>query len=166
MSWDDEERYTDAEAVSDDEDYREPIFEHNDIPSSGYADEISSEEENSEEYSQTAIYEAVSACLELLSRFTGQANSSDTPVKSEEAVAERPTEIIKFMKDMERSFNLWIDYTGALAADMSRSLDVRLKGYKDIKGMSVELLQMLARNLEYCASKEKPFRIVEGQSFY
>ncbi|CAI7653491.1 unnamed protein product [Penicillium palitans] len=142
----------------DDEDYREPSLEHNDMSSS--------EEEDSDEESQKSIYEAVSACLELFSRFTGQANLSDTSAKSEEAVAECPTERINFMKDMKRSFNLWIEYTGALAADVSRSLDERLKGHKDIKGMSVELLQMLARNLEYCASKERPLSIVEAQSTY
>ena len=52
------------------------------------------------------------------------------------------------IEEMERSFNLWINYTGALAA-VGRSLDDRLKGHTDIKEMVVELLQMLARNLQY-----------------
>ncbi|KAL6900065.1 hypothetical protein GGI43DRAFT_56176 [Trichoderma evansii] len=50
--------------------------------------------------------------------------------------------------EMERSFTLWIDYTGALA-DVSRSLDMRLHAHSDIKEMVTDLLQMLARNLEY-----------------
>jgi len=55
-------------------------------------------------------------------------------------------------EEMGRSFNLWVDYTGALAADVSRSLDTRLYDHGDIKEMVIELLQMLARNLEYRTS--------------
>jgi hypothetical protein len=52
------------------------------------------------------------------------------------------------MEQMGRSFDLWINYTGALAA-VGRSLDDRLRGHIDIKEMVLELLQMLARNLQY-----------------
>jgi hypothetical protein len=52
------------------------------------------------------------------------------------------------MEVIRRDFELWINYTGALAA-VGRSLDDRLDGYTDIKDMVLELLQMLARNLSY-----------------
>ena len=52
------------------------------------------------------------------------------------------------MEVIRRDFDLWINYTGALAA-VGRSLDDRLGGYTDIKDMVLELLQMLARNLQY-----------------
>ncbi|KAI0548140.1 hypothetical protein F4679DRAFT_574403 [Xylaria curta] len=55
-------------------------------------------------------------------------------------------------EEMGRSFNLRIDYIGALAADVSRSLDTPLYDHGDIKEMVIELLQMLARNLQYRAS--------------
>ncbi|PON28945.1 hypothetical protein TGAM01_v202053 [Trichoderma gamsii] len=51
--------------------------------------------------------------------------------------------------EIERSFNAWIDNTGALADDPSRSLDTRLHAHRDIKEMVVDLLQMLVRNLVY-----------------
>ncbi|KAI1330203.1 hypothetical protein F5Y16DRAFT_31336 [Xylariaceae sp. FL0255] len=57
-------------------------------------------------------------------------------------------------EEMGRSFNLWIDYTGALAADVSRSLDTRLYDHGDIKEMVIELLQMLARNLQYLRGED------------
>ncbi|KFA48128.1 hypothetical protein S40293_10227, partial [Stachybotrys chartarum IBT 40293] len=64
--------------------------------------------------------------------------------------------------EMERSFNLWIDYTGALAADISRSLDTRLRAHRDIKEMVIELLQMLARNLEYRRSHGAKLHLTSG----
>ncbi|CAG9990474.1 unnamed protein product [Clonostachys byssicola] len=132
------------------EDYAEPIFIHDNVLSSEYEDENNSDDnEDSDEDNEMAIYETVTTCLELFSRFTGRADSPDTYAKSEDIMDKRPTDTVKFIGDMEGSFNLWIDYTGALAANVSRSLDVRLQGYTDIKGMCVELLQMLARNLEY-----------------
>ncbi|KAK0760036.1 hypothetical protein N5P37_007115 [Trichoderma harzianum] len=51
--------------------------------------------------------------------------------------------------EMESRFNLWIDDSGALAADVSRSLDTRLSARRNIKEMVTDLLQMLARNLKY-----------------
>src|SRR5271163_2360546 len=50
------------------------------------------------------------------------------------------------IEQMGRNFDLWINYTGALAA-IGRSLDDRLRGHTDIKEMVVVLLQILARNL-------------------
>jgi hypothetical protein len=52
------------------------------------------------------------------------------------------------MDAIKGDFDLWINYTGALAV-VGRSLDDRLSGYTDIKEMVLELLQMLARNLQY-----------------
>jgi hypothetical protein len=43
------------------------------------------------------------------------------------------------IEQMGRSFDLWINYTGALAA-VGRSLDDRLRGHTDIKEIVVELL--------------------------
>ncbi|KAH0532612.1 hypothetical protein TsFJ059_001282 [Trichoderma semiorbis] len=51
--------------------------------------------------------------------------------------------------EMESRFNLWIDDSGALAADVSRSLDTRLSARQQVKEMVTDLLQMLARNLKY-----------------
>lgn len=137
-------------------------FKFDDMASLGDEDKTDSEddEEDSEEDSDSddqdntkAISEAVRACLKLFSGFLGVVGSSGASTKSKGIIDERPTEKVEFIKDMERSFNLWIDYTGALAADVNRSLDVRLQGHQDIKGMSVELLQMLTRNLECCVLK-------------
>jgi hypothetical protein len=47
----------------------------------------------------------------------------------------------------ERSFDLWIKYTGALAM-VGVSLDDRLRDHTEIKEMVVELLHMVARNLQ------------------
>ncbi|UKZ61209.1 uncharacterized protein TrAtP1_002477 [Trichoderma atroviride] len=58
--------------------------------------------------------------------------------------------------EMKRSFNIWIDNTGALAADPSRSLDTRLHTHRDIKKMITNLLQMLVRNIEF---RKSTFRI-------
>ncbi|RDW74909.1 hypothetical protein BP6252_06051 [Coleophoma cylindrospora] len=57
------------------------------------------------------------------------------------------------LEQMERRFDLWINYTGALAA-VGRSLDDRLTGHVDIKEMVIELLQMLARNLQYIYAED------------
>ncbi|UKZ52305.1 hypothetical protein TrVGV298_006080 [Trichoderma virens] len=50
-----------------------------------------------------------------------------------------------------RSFDLWINYTGALAS-IDRSLDNRLRDHSDIKEMVMDLLEMLHRNLCYISS--------------
>lgn len=106
-----------------------------------------SPDEDDDEDDEEDIYESVTACLGLFSCFTGQAGLSNT--------SDDLQRFIEPIEDVNRSFNIWIDYTGALAADVSRSLDARLHGYKDIKSMAVELLQMLARNLEYCMFQTK-----------
>ncbi|KAL5088875.1 hypothetical protein Trisim1_006290 [Trichoderma cf. simile WF8] len=50
---------------------------------------------------------------------------------------------------MKSRSNLWIDGSGALAADVSRSLDTRLPARRYIKKMVTDQLQILARNLKY-----------------
>ncbi|KAK4065219.1 uncharacterized protein Triagg1_8658 [Trichoderma aggressivum f. europaeum] len=50
--------------------------------------------------------------------------------------------------EMERSFNLWVDYT-ALGANISRLLDTRQFFDRKEKEMVTELLQMLARNIQW-----------------
>lgn len=57
-------------------------------------------------------------------------------------------ERITKMEVIRRDFDLWINYTGALAS-VGRSLDDRLGADTDIKEMVLELLEMLARNLQY-----------------
>ncbi|KAL6830618.1 hypothetical protein J3E69DRAFT_378785 [Trichoderma sp. SZMC 28015] len=51
--------------------------------------------------------------------------------------------------EMKSRSNLWIDGSGALAADVSRSLDTRLPARRYIKKMVTDQLQILARNLKY-----------------
>ncbi|KAM0518935.1 hypothetical protein ACHAPE_003925 [Trichoderma viride] len=58
--------------------------------------------------------------------------------------------------EIERSFNAWIDNTGALADDPSKSLDTRLHAHRDIQKMVVDLLKMLVRNLGY---RKAAFRV-------
>jgi hypothetical protein len=118
---------------------------------------------SSEEDHDEAIYEAVTACLGLLASFPDQTASPDTSAKLEEDIGKYASEIPDFIQDVERSFNIWIDYTGALAADVSRSLDARLQGYEDIRGIILELLQMLARNLEYCAFESNSFSYLDWE---
>lgn len=50
---------------------------------------------------------------------------------------------------LRNSFTLWVNFTGALAPDVDSRLDKRLQDHDDVKGMVVELLQMLFRNLEH-----------------
>lgn len=100
------------------------------------------------DYDDGVIYKIVIACLALFSGRTHKENSPSA-FDNPEAVSQRPEEVAGFIEDMHRSFNIWINYTGALAADVSRSLDARLQESKDIKNMAIELLQMLTRNLEY-----------------
>lgn len=137
-----------------DEAYSDPGVEdnNNNAVHSEYIFETSyDEEEESSDDNDEVIYEAVTACLELFSHFARHEDASEAPGMSQKTARRRSTEITEFIEDMERSFNLWIDYTGALAADVDRSLDQRLQGYRDIQNMSLELLQMLSRSLEYCA---------------
>ncbi|KAH8702324.1 hypothetical protein BGW36DRAFT_424603 [Talaromyces proteolyticus] len=72
------------------------------------------------------------------------------PSESKDDVREKDKRKLK-VKQMGRSFDLFINYTGALAA-VGRSLDDRLNGHPDIKCMVVELLQMLIRNLQYISA--------------
>lgn len=51
--------------------------------------------------------------------------------------------------EMKSRSHLWIDGSGALAADVSRSLDTRLPARRYIKKMVTDQLQVLARNLKY-----------------
>lgn len=57
-------------------------------------------------------------------------------------------ERIAKMEIIRRDFDLWVNYTGALAS-VGRSLDDSLGADTDIKEMVLELLEMLARNLQY-----------------
>jgi hypothetical protein len=52
------------------------------------------------------------------------------------------------IESIRSDFEMWINYTGALAP-VGRSLDDRLGTYSDIKEMIIELLEMLSWNLEH-----------------
>lgn len=99
-----------------------------------------------------AIYLATISCWNLLNHLTKQADSSAT--LSPRKTSERSVKDAAFLEDMARSFNIWINYTGALT-DLSRCLDFRLKGYDDIRDMVLAMLHMLERNLEYGMFKRK-----------
>lgn len=86
------------------------------------------------------IYDTVIECTTLFESLAEKAELDH---------GKKDTRDEKGVGEMEKSFNIWIDYTGALAADVSRSLDTRLHAHRDIKEMVTDLLQMLLRNLEY-----------------
>ncbi|KAF4440431.1 hypothetical protein F53441_12274 [Fusarium austroafricanum] len=100
---------------------------------------------------EEAIFELVRGCLMLFSSLARQAGLPNVPEQPDATAGQHFNEVTEFIADMDRSFNIWIDYTGALAANVDRSLDARLQDCKEIKGIVVELLQMLVRNLEYLA---------------
>lgn len=105
-----------------------------------------------------AIYEATISCLNLLNSLTKQADSSAT--LSLGKAGELSRQDAAFLEDMARSFNIWINYTGALT-DLSRCLDFRLKGYNDIRDMVLELLQMFERNLENVETRDSDHELEE-----
>lgn len=57
-------------------------------------------------------------------------------------------EVATKIQQISGRFDLWVNYTGALAAE-ERCLDNRLDPFPDIKEMVVELLQMLRRNIPH-----------------
>jgi hypothetical protein len=63
-------------------------------------------------------------------------------------------------EELRGRFHLWAAYVGAFAAPKA-SLDARLNVHTDIKGMVLELLDMLQMNLHWGT----PFRIHEFDSF-
>lgn len=98
------------------------------------------------------IYKTSISCLDRFYNLTKRANTSailDPGMLHVEPGAQLP-----FMEDMARSFNIWIDYTGAMA-DHSRCLDSRLRGYDDIRDMVLELLELLEMNLDYSMSRRE-----------
>ncbi len=106
------------------------------------------------------IYSIVIECSNLLESFpvsTGQATLGATDNVTNLAPTYHhdgpPDEDInekkkKTVSRLTHSFQLWINYTGALGA-VGISLDDRLRGHPDIREMVVDLLRMLMRNLEY-----------------
>jgi len=51
-------------------------------------------------------------------------------------------------EELHGRFNLWAAYIGAFAAPRA-SLDARLISHEDVKGMVLELLEMVQENLEW-----------------
>jgi len=92
------------------------------------------------------IYKTSLSCLDRFYNLTKRANTS--VVLDPGRLHVEPGAQLPFMEDMARSFNIWIDYTGAMA-DHSRCLDSRLRGYDDIRDMVLELLELLEMNLDY-----------------
>jgi hypothetical protein len=90
------------------------------------------------------IYDTVIECTRLFDSL-----AEGVIIDHESVIEDKDNGLRRRIEETRRSFNLWIDYTGALAADVSRSLDVRLHEHMDIKEMVIELLEMLARNLQY-----------------
>lgn len=88
-----------------------------------------------------AIYENASVGLHHFSRLLGIADLSDGTKGSKKPLNETSNnEFLDFVAEMNKSFDIWIDFTGALAADRKRSLDARLHSHQDISEMVVELL--------------------------
>ncbi|KAK4206460.1 hypothetical protein QBC37DRAFT_239071, partial [Rhypophila decipiens] len=81
------------------------------------------------------IYEITDACLEAFERLI--------PLVPDDRLSSQSRPNLRGLRD---DFSFWIDYSGALAS-AGASLDDRLHGLDEIKGMVLELLQMLGRNL-------------------
>ena len=59
---------------------------------------------------------------------------------------DEPISVRDYVARLNRSLEHWSDYTGALALPQA-SLDSRLRDHHEIKGMVLELLDMITRNL-------------------
>ncbi|KAK8877655.1 camk camk1 camk1-cmk kinase [Apiospora arundinis] len=120
----------------------------------------SSEEDgdSGDDYDEEAIYDTTIACLCLFSNISRNMDSSDKspqPGQPEQSSREQSSNVDESVMDLSRSFDIWIDYTGALASDESRALDARLQGFKDIKNMILNLLEMLSDNLQHLNNPPK-----------
>ncbi|KAK6856466.1 HET-domain-containing protein [Apiospora arundinis] len=140
------------EDVACDEDGNTPRYLHE----SG----TSSEEDgdSGDDYDEEAIYDTTIACLCLFSNISRNMDSSDKspqPGQPEQSSREQSSNVDESVMDLSRSFDIWIDYTGALASDESRALDARLQGFKDIKNMILNLLEMLSDNLQHLNNPPK-----------
>ncbi|KAK8005654.1 hypothetical protein PG990_011691 [Apiospora arundinis] len=124
------------------------------VPHSAYKSEESSDEYKTtcDENDEEAVYEATTACLYLLSTLTSKVDLSDSSQWPEQKASQQHDGFIDSIRNLRLSFNNWIDNTGALAPVVNSALDARLQGYRDIKDMTLELLQMLSRNLRYLGS--------------
>ncbi|KAL7819527.1 hypothetical protein V8C44DRAFT_318370 [Trichoderma aethiopicum] len=80
------------------------------------------------------LHQAVNNCSDLFGQYLGNLG----PGSARHGFAE----------DLWGRFNLWVAYTGALAAPRA-SLDARIVGQANIKAMILELLSMIQANLEY-----------------
>ncbi|CAM1505662.1 Fc.00g112990.m01.CDS01 [Cosmosporella sp. VM-42] len=82
-----------------------------------------------------------------------------TSIKDDGAGANAPPEYSNAggsnIRHQERSFDLWIKYTGALAMP-GASLDDRLQDYDEIREMVAELLYMIIRNLRLLLNTVPP----------
>lgn len=104
-----------------------------------------------------SIVRAATTCLKEFNSITMQADPSTTSYKHEKIAVKLTVGIRELIEDMERSFTIWVNHTGALVANTSQSLETRLQGYEDIRNMILELLEMLSRNLKYCMCQTQSF---------
>jgi hypothetical protein len=108
--------------------------------------------------SDTQIYDVVIECLNLFQETGAMAQGSvgdrilipvpqDDLGKVTEGVNEyEPISVRDCVARLSGSFGHWSDYTGALTLPQT-SLDNRLQDHREIKMMIIELLDMIARNL-------------------
>ncbi|OPB42085.1 hypothetical protein A0O28_0032020 [Trichoderma guizhouense] len=103
--------------------------------------------DNGHQEGGSSIYGITDACFNILERLVS-ASDTHSPVQlapfisSETLSNESPRDI----RGLHNSFAFWVDYTGTLAP-IQASLDYRLQGHDQIKGMVIELLELVERNL-------------------
>lgn len=102
------------------------------------------------ETSDGTIYDITNDCLDsfdyLVSSTAGHLSEELAFIAIDVTESGGP---IHDVNGLRNDLSFWIDYTGALAHP-GASLDDRLHGHDRIKGMVIELLQMVARNLIHC----------------
>lgn len=86
-----------------------------------------------QEFGDQSICNAAIDCSDLFDRI----------IESSEAVSTR----YDLAKELRGKFSIWAYHIGALN-DSKVSLDARLIGHDDIKGMFLELLVMIQKNLQ------------------
>ncbi|KFY82289.1 hypothetical protein V498_08627, partial [Pseudogymnoascus sp. VKM F-4517 (FW-2822)] len=98
----------------------------------------------------TVIYDITNVCLDTFEELVLSADAhyfwdqeQEHSLLSDAPSSEEPPHDITGLRN---SFAFWIDYTGALAPDRA-SLDDRLHSNDDIQEMTVELLEMVEKNL-------------------
>jgi hypothetical protein len=92
----------------------------------------------------SSIYNLAIQCINLFESL--QASSLTNSIGDD--MEDHDDTAAALLEPLAKTFRLWINYTGAWAP-AGRSFDDLLSDYEDIKGMTVDLLEMMRRNLEY-----------------